>query len=122
MVRYFTYHAAPDRLITDEGRECQSGPEWRRMSQNMGNHHQSTTPYRPSSIGRVERMCKYHSRTHDEQTLKSMGTGPVDGGAWPEVIRMISNTPTRATGFTPFLVHTGRDAALRDHQRICRTV
>ena len=106
--RYLPYHSTPHVVITDNGREF-SSDEWRNYFKKHKIRHQLTTPYHPQSNGKVERM---------NRTLKEM-LGRLSNNnlsRWsqvmPECVKIINSTPTRATGYSPFLLQTGRDPRL----------
>ena len=102
--RYLPYHATPYTIITDNGGEFK-GEDWRTML----HQHQFTTPYHPQANGKVERA----NRTIKEMLGRLSNNNLVK---WteilPEVVRIMNSTTTRATGYTPFLVHTGREPRL----------
>ncbi len=106
--RYLPYHATPHMLITDNGLEFSSN-EWRAYLDRHQIRHQHTTAYHPEANGKVERV---------NRTIKEM-LGRLSNNhlaRWtqilPEVVKIINATPTRATGYAPFLMQTGRDPRL----------
>ena len=106
--RYLPYHASPHLLITDNGTEF-SSPEWREYLVRHAITHQLTTPYHPQSNGKVERV----NRTIKEMLARLSNNNL---SRWtevlPEVVKIINATPTRATGFPPFVLQTGREPRL----------
>ena len=105
---YLLYHASPYVLITDNGREF-SSDGWREYLSRHNIRHQYTTAYHPQANGKVERV----NRTIKEMLARLSNNNLA---RWtevlPEVIKTINITPTRATGFSPFALQTGRDPRL----------
>ena len=105
---YLPYHATPHVIITDNGTEFKS-QEWKNYLKRHAITHQLTTPYWPRANGKVERMNK---------TIKEMMARLSNNNLtrWveilPEVIKVLNATTTRATGYPPFLLQTGRDPRL----------
>ena len=106
--RYLPYHTTPYMIITDNGREF-SSDEWREYLARSGIKHQLTTPYNPQSNGKVERMNRSmkevlsrlcHNKVHQWSEYL------------PEVIKILNNVDTKATGYPPMLLQTGRSPRL----------
>ena len=106
--RYLPYHASPYMVITDNGNEF-SSDGWRKYLERHEIQHQLTTAYNPQSNGKVERA----NRALKEQLEKLVFNQTSRWSEYlPEVVKLTNAPPTRATGYPPFLLQTGRDPRL----------
>jgi hypothetical protein len=99
----------PGRLVSDRGNEFVN-KLLANVSRIMGINRVSTTPYNPRSDGFVEN----HNKTLKDQLYHYVDTLKQDD--WdvylPTVQLMYNTTVSLATGFTPMLLMTGREARM----------
>jgi hypothetical protein len=99
----------PDMLVSDRGNEFVN-KIMKNVSRIMGINRVSTTPYMPRSDGFVEN----HNKTLKDQLYHFVDTLKQDD--WdiylPTVQLMYNTTVSTATGYTPMLLMTGREARM----------
>lgn len=101
-------HGAPDRVLTDQGRNFTS-ELFKRVCKNLGIKKLQTSAYHPQGNGLVERL--HRTLVHSLACIVRR-----DGRDWdrwiPYTLLAYRSTPHSSTGYTPYFLVHGREPQL----------